>query len=94
MTTVTIIRRQERFSRTVNGAWSRHTVVEKETLVRDESFLTPSLSLCSGIEVTWPDGVTEYAFPGNRGVGVYPAECIPHDGRLAKLLREDKGATA
>lgn len=86
MTTVTIERRTERFSRTINGAWSRHSVTEKEVLVRDESFLSPGLSLGSGITVTWPDGVKEHAYPGNRGVGCYPPECIPASGRLATLL--------
>lgn len=87
MTDVTIARRTERFSRTPNGAWSRHVVIETETLVRPESWLCAGISLCAGITVTWPDGVTEHAFPGNRGVGCYPPEIIPADGRLAALLR-------
>lgn len=87
MTTVAITRRTERFSRTVNGAWSRHTVTETETLEREESWLGPGISLGAGITVKWPDGVTEHAFPGNRGVGHYPPHCIPADGRLALLLR-------
>lgn len=86
MSTVTITRRTERFTRTENGAWSRHTHSEREVMVRDEAFLKPGLSLGHGITVAWPDGVTEYAYPGNRGVGNYPPECIPHDGRLSKLL--------
>lgn len=87
MPTVTIERRTERFSRTINGAWSRHTVTEIEKLEREESFLKPGLSLGAGITVTWPDGTKEHAFPGNHGVGNYPPECIPADGRLSKLLR-------
>ena len=90
MPNVNITRRQERFSRTVNGAWSRHTTTEIERMERDESFLTPKLSLGSGITVTWPDGVIEHAFPGNRGVGNYPPVCIPDNGRLAALLLEVK----
>ena len=98
MTTVTIVRRQDRFRRSINGAWlSNGTALE--TLERDEDVLRPKpyqhplygqmyhkFGLASGITVTWPDGVVEHAFPGNRGVGDYPPECIPRDGRLAKLL--------
>lgn len=86
---VTIERVQQRFSRTRNGAW-RYASTESETITIDESQLTSSFSLGSGILATWPDGVKERAWPGNRGVGNYPAECIPRDGRLSKLLVRPK----
>ena len=102
MTVVKIARRTERFTRTENGAWSRHSSVETEHLELDESILKPhyertgaqhtgpksrfGFSLGAGITVTWPDGVVEHAYPGNRGVGAYPPECIPANGRLNALL--------
>lgn len=97
MTTVTITRRQNRYRRSINGAWvGSH--VEVEVLERDEDWLRTKdvqhpngvvrqrVSLGDGMTVVWPDGVTESAYPGNHGVGNYPPACIPHNGRLSKLL--------
>lgn len=83
---VKVARTTTRVVRTSNGAWYP-TTQERQDLTLDEDQLDSRFSLNSGIRVTWPDGVTESAFPFNGGACPgYPPTCIPADGRLAKLL--------
>jgi hypothetical protein len=104
MTTVTVTRMTHRFGRTVNGAWAQRST-EHDTFSMDEDRLRPQtlasgykapFDVGHGIEVRWPDGVVERAFPFNGGASPgYPAHCIPADGRLSWLLssaREQEGA--
>lgn len=85
MTQVTVVRHQHQYRRSINGAWLGAGYVS-EVLVIDEQRLA-QLSLGSGIRVTWPDGVSESAYPGNYGVGNYSPVCIPSAGRLSPLLK-------
>jgi len=86
MTTVTIERTSNRYARSINGAWIG-AGADKKVFDAEEELLTKRFSLNSGIKVTWPDGITESAFPFNGGACPgYPPICIPSDGRLATLL--------
>lgn len=83
---VTVQRNENRYRRSVNGAWmSAGRDTEKFEI--EESKIDSLFSLGSGVTVTWPDGVSESAFPFSGGsMPGYPPDCFPIDGRLAKLL--------
>jgi hypothetical protein len=89
MATVKITRATNRFRRSVNGAWMNNGT-DLDHFEMDESQLTPEFGKSGvghGIDVTWPDGVREQAFPFGGGACVgYAPTCIPIDGRLSKLL--------
>lgn len=83
---VTIERTQNRFRRSINGAWIGGGS-EVTKFQADDSCLKPGYGVSHGITVTWEDGVSESAFPFNGGAFTgYPPTVYPHDGRLAKLL--------
>jgi len=84
---VTIERTTSHYKLLANGAWVGGDV-SHERFEADESMLTKTFSVASGITVTWEDGVKEHAFPFNSGAFAgYPPTCIPANGRLSKLLR-------
>lgn len=86
---VTVTRTTNQYRRSVNGAWLGAGSEATEIRI-DEAKLDKRFSLNNGIRVTWPDGVTESAFPFNGGACPgYPPICYPADGRLAALLKRD-----
>lgn len=80
-----IERRQHHYKRSRNGAWLSD-IPSSQCLEVDSDELW-RYGLGDGITVTWPDGHKESAFKGNHGVGDYPPQCVPHDGRLVQLLK-------
>lgn len=94
---VQVARTQVRFRRSINGAWVGDGR-EVSAFMIDENSLRPKalgngyhmpFAIGSGISVTWPDGVTESAYPFNGGAFPgYPPICVPRDGRLSRLLND------